>query len=506
MRSSWLSSCVFAAGALALGGCQGVQTPTTEVRLQPTMPANTILLSTVMNDVSQEPGFTDRMMEALGKGSKTGAAVLSPKLVHDMRVTIRGRWWTALDHFPGWSMPDINPVVDLSGVVDKTLAEVEPRSLSDYVDLGEYGLDRSVTADLDKPSTLPGFSTEGIVVPLGNDVVYGDGPNAAIAPMHSESMRLAEVMNRLAYNRLEGAGELTATIGDGAANTPEDLLRALMASGHQVLVADARYFANFGHLHYEGMDVMMPFWVNTQVWMPGEDRQLKVPVSHAEYEWQVRGPKVNADISFYFGIDGKAEFRTMDTLDQAWVLGRHVHEYRGEEAVEVTRLTGLLALAYAHAHLAYPRLPFGGYYAMGVCQDGVSAIERKMTGTTTLFPNTAEMVYFKDSRDAEIDGLLAGVPKDRDGGAPQMTRVFGSLPATDLAAISIPGLAGDLESVQKAWHDGTLRYERGPRWWVVLFRWVEAAVGLVLLWLAMRLMARRLLELRSRRRRARYGR
>jgi hypothetical protein len=46
---------------------------------------------------------------------------------------------------------------------------------------------------------------------------------------------------------------------------------------------------------------------------------------------------VNADVSF--GIDGKAEFRTMDA-DQAWVLGRHAHEHRDAEAVEVTRLVG----------------------------------------------------------------------------------------------------------------------------------------------------------------------
>jgi hypothetical protein len=69
-----------------------------------------------------------------------------------------------------------------------------------------------------------------------------------------------------------------------------------------------------------------------------------VPVSHAEYEWQVRGPKVNADVSWYFGIDGKAEFRTMDTLNQAWVLGRHAHEHREADAVEVTRLAGKMSI------------------------------------------------------------------------------------------------------------------------------------------------------------------
>jgi hypothetical protein len=234
-------------------------------------------------------------------------------------------------------------------------------------------------------------------------------------------------------------------------------LRALIASGHKVTVADARYFANFGHLHYQGADVMMPFWVNTHLRIPRTRRRLLVPVSHAEYEWFIRGPHINADVAFYFGIDGKAEFRTMDTLDQAWVMGRHAHEYRGDEAVEVTRLTGLLALAYAHQHLARPQLPFGGYYTLGVCQDGVSAIEKKMTGQTTLFPNTVDISLFNDPRDAEINALLAAIPKDRDGTPPQPERIFGSLPTTDLAAISIPGLAADLEQVHQAWQAGKLR-------------------------------------------------
>jgi hypothetical protein len=455
------------------------------------MPPKTVLLSTMMSDLSSQPGFTDRFMAGLAKESKTGAAVLSPKLLHAMRVAIVGRNWQALDVFPGWEMGDINPLVDLSGDIDKTVAEVPERPLTAYIDLGDYALDREGMADLDRPSTLPGFSTDGLLVPLGDGVVRGDGPDPERAPMHSESMRLAQVLNRLSLNRLEGAALMTATLGSNTAKTPEDLLRALIATGHEVTVADARYFANFGHLHYEGNDVMMPFWVNAEAWIPGTDRQLKVPVSHAEYEWSVRGPKINADVSFYFGVDGKAEFRTMDTLDQAWVMGRHAHEYRGADAAEVTRLTGLLTLAYARAHLAHPRLAFGGYYSLGVCQDGVSAIEQKMTGRTTLFPNTADMSLFKDTRDAEINGLLAAIPKDRDGDPPQIERVFGSLPTTDLGAITIPGLAPDLVSVQNAWRDGTLRYHKRPLWKTLLAWTLGGVIVLLPAWLIVRTVARR---------------
>jgi hypothetical protein len=263
-------------------------------------------------------------------------------------------------------------------------------------------------------------------------------------------------------NGLDGAAQVKAEVMGKAATTPEELVEALQQTGHTVSVADARYFANFGHFHFKGQDVMMPFWVNSQIQVPGTKRSLLVPVSHAEYEWTIRGPKVNAQVAFYFGIDGKAEFRTMDTLDQGWVLGRHAHEYEQADAVEVTRLVGKMALAYAHQHLKRPDLPFGGYYPLGVCQDGVAAIEMKMTGSDTLFPNTVDPTLFDDPRDVEINALMGAIPTDRSGAPPDPARIFGSLPVTDFNALTIPGLAADLETVHAAWQDGSL--ERTPSW------------------------------------------
>jgi hypothetical protein len=476
---------VLVLGAFAQGGCRALVAPRIAYARQETyMPPNTVLLSKMMSDLSAQPGFTDQLLAAISKESKTGAAILSPKLLHALRVAIVGKDWHGLDHFPGWTMQAIDPAVEtvdnVAAKFDRPAASIAPQPITSYIDLGPYALNHPQTIDLNQPSTLPGFTTEGLVEPLGENVVRGDAANPAIAPMHSESSRLAYVLNRLSLNRLAGSATATATLGANSSRTPEDLLRALIASGHQVTVADARYFANFGHLHYKGADVMMPFWVNAQVTIPGTRRQLLVPVAHAEYEWLIRGPKINADVSFYFGVDGKAEFRTMDTQDQAWVMGRHAHQYQGADAVEVTRLTGLLVLAYAHQHLARPQLPFGGYYTLGVCQDGIAAIERKMTGKATLFPNTADMSLFQDPRDVEINGLLATIPKDRSGQPPQLQRIFGSLPTTDLAAITIPGLADDLESVQQAWHDGKLQRNPRPRWSTLLICG-SAAVGALLL-------------------------
>jgi hypothetical protein len=132
-----------------------------------------------------------------------------------------------------------------------------------------------------------------------------------------------------------------------------------------------------------------------------------------------------------------------------------------------------------HQHLRRPDLPFGGYYPLGVCQDSVAAIERKMTGHDTLFPNTADGALWDDPRDAEINAMMIAIPKDRNGRVPAPERIFGSLPVTNFQLITIPGLAADLEAVHAAWQDGSL--ERTRSWMEKMtLRVVGAAVVVVL--------------------------
>jgi hypothetical protein len=138
-----------------------------------------------------------------------------------------------------------------------------------------------------------------------------------------------------------------------------------------------------------------------------------------------------------------------------------------------------MVVAYVHQHSARPALPFGGYYALGVCQDSVAAIEKKMTGIATLFPNTADAALFDDPRDAEVNGLIATIPKDRNGRPPEPERIFGSLPVgeAELATISIPGLARDLEAVHAAWRSGHLRRAYGREHTTMI--WLEILGGVI---------------------------
>jgi hypothetical protein len=467
------------------------------------MPANTILLSQSLRDLSaQHPDLAQKLIEAIDKNGKRGPALLTPKLIDELRSRVLGKDWQGLDLFPGWTMRAINPTVRVVGRVagkDATLeaasaahpgATVDAEQQREYLDLGAYALNRAETVALDQPSTLPPFTTDGIVTPLGDGFTRGDGPNK-LAPEHADSQRLADLLNRLAANKLDGAQTVSAGMSPAhsshskprsevafeeqrvdhtATTTPEDLIRILRQTGHTVTVDDARYFANFAHLHYKGMDVMAPFWIDTGLKVPhSHGRSLLVPVSHAELEWHIRGPHVNADVSYYFGVDGKSEWRTMDTLDQAWVQRRAAHTYAGDQAIEVTRLAGLMTVAYMHLHAAHPALPFGGYYALGVCQDGVSAVEHKMTGSVTLFPNTADTTFFNDPRDAEINALFHTIPHDRDGAAPTHNRIFGSLPVAPgddpshaFDAVTIPGLAADLNATYLDWLGGPVE---GPHSW-----------------------------------------
>ena len=457
------------------------------------LPPNTVMLSRMMSELSAQPGFTDQLLAQIGHNPASGAS-FTPALFDLFRKLVLGKDWQGLDRFPGWTIERVTKTVNAAEPLLKKEQGTDSTADAIKVDLGTYALDQPASISLDQPATGPGFQLDQ--KPLGDGVTYGDGPDPRLAPLHAESARLAQVLNRLSLNGFTPTGHPTATfvaqLGSEQAETPQQLIAALQQSGHTVTVADARYFANFGHFHYNSgngnQDVEMPFFLDTGLRIPAKHwwkgrRKLLTPVAHAEYEWIISGPRINADVTFYFGIDGRAEFRTNDELNQPWVMGRHAHEYRNADAVEVTRLTGSLLRAYAYLHLAHPAMPFGGYYTLGVCQDVVAAIEQHMTGTTTIYPNTAQTRYFHDQPDEEVFQLMNAIPKDTEGKTPAPERVFGSLPTTDYAKLTVPGLREDVQRTVDAWHAGRLD---GIHGFGQPISWIGLGLGTVLILFLMR--------------------
>lgn len=441
--------------AVALSAITGYAAPTDP------LPPNTVPLSQMMRELSANPGFTEAFLAQIQGGKKTGATLLTPDLVDRLRTLIVGKDWQGLDRFPGWTMAEITPTVRaISRIAADKNGSQAKQQLAKYLDIGAYSFDSGSTIDnFASPSRLPGFAADDVQTPVGYGIIRPDGAGP-LAPEHADSLRLAYVLNRLAANGLDGVAQAKVEWdADRTPSTPEELIEAIQQTGHTVTVTDSRAFANFGQLHYNGRDVMMPFFLNTQIRVPGTDRPLLIPASHVQYEWHVHGPMLNADVAFFFAIDGKAEWRVMDEKHQEWEMKRETGEYLGADAIEVTRLASAIVRAYLRLHQAHPEAPFGGYFAFGVCQDVAAAIELKLTGKTTLFPNTADDRLFTDPRDAEVNDLIRRLPKDREGKPPQVERIFGSLPvpASDLATVAIPGLAADLISVHDAWTNGTLQ-------------------------------------------------
>jgi hypothetical protein len=161
-------------------------------------------------------------------------------------------------------------------------------------------------------------------------------------------------------------------------------------------------------------------------------------------------------------------------------MGKVAHRYRGAEALEVTRLAGGIVRAYGVIKQRHPDLPFGGYYALGVCNDVNAMIELKMQGETSLFPLTLDPQFFAGS--GEVDQLAQRLPLDNGRSAkPEPRRILGSIPVAELSMLPLPSLRKDLETVGAAWESGslTLTGSRDASIWIV------AAIGgfLAILWL-----------------------
>jgi len=448
-----------------------------------------ILFSAVMQRVSAQPEFRERVLHGIREVPKVGE-FLSPDLVDRLRVLILGKQWQRVDHFPALTVAALNKSVDAA--MSLAGKSTTPHKPADLLDTAEYPLGQRETIDLDHPASAPVYADDPATAQrnIGFDLTMGDGPDPALAPMHPESRQLAAVLNRLAMN---AAGEPVATaildeksLADGGA-----LIQELRQSGHSVTISDDVYFANFGHLHDRDREVMMPFWIDTQIAVPASRRSLLLPVSHSEQELHIRGPKWNADVSFYFGIDGKAEFRTMDSLNQSWVMHRVLYDYQDSpQQVRIMRLLSAAVRIYYRVRILHPELPFGGYYRLGVCQDVSATVESNLQGKTVLFPITHDPAYFPqsistDPRDREFLTAFNALPSDRGSSMPPIDRVLGALPTVHYDDIMIPGLAGDLERVAVADRFGVLNRTHP----LLTFLMAVCAVLLLLVtagWLALR--------------------
>lgn len=410
--------------------------------------------SRVMSDLSRNEEFMHALVERIGTDPRAGG-ILGPEHVRRFREIILGKHFEALDSFPTMTVREMGQAVHLAA---KAMPPEQPETAA-----ATLPAPAAAREALGIPSGGPPPADDAYLKHLGFNLAVGDRVDATLASRFGDASRLAEVMNRLARNVPGEAPAYTVTLATGEAGAAERLLALLTANGHTVEIRDARYFANFGDLIYEGRDVLTPFWLDTEIIVPDENRTLRVPASHSQHELIVRGPTVNADLAFFFGIDGLAELRPIVTKDQAWTYGHVARTYTGPNALEVMRFIAAIIRTYDRIKQRHPDMPFGGYYALGVCNDVNAMIEMHMQGETTLFPLTHDPALFAGH--GEVDHIVHRLPVDgRDASGPDVRRVLGSLPVDDPAALAMPQLRRDLALVSAAAAAGTVAYAPSSPW------------------------------------------
>lgn len=415
-------------------------------------------LSRVMDELSQRPEVREEFFRRLDLDPQAGG-ILGPEQLRRLRELVLGKHWEDVDRFPGITVSSLGRAVKVAAVAIKKKAG---ESLAPLPQGSE---------DLGLPASEPAINPSDLKKDLGFGLVWGEDPHPDLGKWHANSARLAEAMNKLAVAQ----GKFTIVTPSGGATTPEGLIDLLGKAGHTFEVRDARYFANFGDLRYKGQDVVTGFWLDTGIKVPGTDRKLLVPVGHSQHELWLKGP-ITAVVSIYFGIDGKAEFRPVDTKDQGWIMGRVAHVYEGAQALEVIRSAGLIVQAYRTIQEKNPDLPWGGYYRLGVCNDVNAMIEHHMQGRSTLFPLTVEEKYFAGL--GEVEQWVKGLPKDGGSRLPDFDRVLGSVPVSRIEDIPFSDMRDNLLKVREAWKRGELDSRRWNSWiWAAALLVVLAGAG-----------------------------
>jgi hypothetical protein len=372
-------------------------------------------LSDLARLLSQDPTAADELLDLLvAKAGALGAVLDTPQRRAELKEALRRADPAVLDRFPTMTAAQAGAAASL------------------------YASRQGVTPDPKRPAelalALPGAPADppkdAFLKPLGHGLLYGDETLTGAPAAWADSKSVADALNFLAANDPAAPAGFLA---DGRRfATVEGWLGSLLASGHAVSVGDVRLYANFGDLRLETpagrREVATPTLLDTGVDLPS-GRRLVVPVTHSELDVRISGPRVNASLAFYFGIDGRAAFRAQDTTNQSWVGGRVVRTWGGADAAKLLERAGWVSRELAAKAKAFG-LAMGGYGPLGDCNDANAFV----TGDAA-YGMLREARYYSGS--SALDRLSASLPYDL-AGPPSARRVWDSRPFERAEDVPLP--------------------------------------------------------------------
>jgi hypothetical protein len=198
-----------------------------------------------------------------------------------------------------------------------------------------------------------------------------------------QSIVLARILGRIT------SGESAPlTIGDSKVSSATDIFAALMKTGHEVVVRLEKTYANFIDMNLEGRSIIWPVWIDTGIPLEGSgpERNLLVPAGHSQIAWTISGPTINADVTFYLGVDGLG-FYPRIFLRPRWTGWSH--RLLADSKVDTAGILRSIRIANEFTLqniLESTELPNDGYGFVGVCNDSAGYVESKMGYGLSLYP------------------------------------------------------------------------------------------------------------------------
>lgn len=434
---------VLAAFGIAAGLCAIAVLATRPAARRSPKDARFLTLGELAAELAGDPSTFDAVLDRLG-GGRTSVGLIGDAQRAAMRRLFQAADYEGLDRQPRLTIETLRSGLTLLARHRATTPAPEPG----LADAGLCGNRAPLVAVEDavgpEPLGMPCGRRvpdgEPLLRPIGLGMFHGERVDREKAGRFCDSARLADVLERLS------AGDTTVfQVGNIFVRTPEELLRALLRSGHHAEVRDERFLANFGDVERGKKSIATPLWVATG------RTDVHLPVPHAQSVLSVRGPVVNAGVTFYNALDlagtggGGTRFRADVAQDPPWVGGRVAHRWEGDQALEAFRWMVLLRRA-ADAKVREHRLPLDGYFALGVCTLAPAVIERALTGKTTIWPLTQNPALFSGT--SEVDRLVAGLPSDLSASSPpDGERLRGAIPwekPDDIPLVVLRDAAQDL--------------------------------------------------------------
>lgn len=421
------------AGAVFDGNLSGISLAIPVVAASPA-PAlaqgEQLRLSEFAQKLSQDPAVLDAQLKEIGRRmGDRGSWTLSPENKERLLRALERADKTFLDSFPTLSL------------------QATTRGIRAYAK--KKG---PLPDDMPAKGTVPLLLTGKPKLPaedafyddLGDGVYYGDIIERNTLP-YGDNQAVAAVLNRLSLNTPGKPADFKVSLGATSFDSVEDFLNYLIAGGHFVEVRDKRMFANFGDLWLKEKGVMRPvttpFYVKTGITLPS-GKPLAVPVVHSEFNLVILGSRVNADLSFYFGLGGEAAFWPLATENQKWVGGRVLRTWDGAAAVALMERCATARREIREKGRKH-KLPMGGYGTLGACSD----VHAMILGQP-VFPQIRDLQYYQDGM--TIDAWSQAVYPHA---SVTPRKILDELPVDDPADILLPELRKDIQEL-KAWVGG----------------------------------------------------